>query len=867
MPPPFTFPTASSFRAHAEKREQRQGNSESTSKVSGSRFNPAAKIYEAASQLKSKPSLRRKKRHVSPPLSDSPSSSRRTKKPASSKQKSDAKRQVLANLKTYRVCLVERTSAVHKGRYRRPTLRKLEALDDAHHVQVVRLPKEDESVEDINSSVDDAFKPHFSEFEQPHGWVLLNVKGMGSGHQAYLKVARNDGQASTVDGVAWARATSSTSVRGGNSAFKNLVYIALKKGSRDLPLEGFSDYDDDSDECSNSEGDVNSPSDGKIHDEPATKPRSSTPPLTSSAPNATQGTSPTTAANTAGASDAGKTSASEDTRLHAESSSQSNFQWSIPTSFMETERLLHNMQAPDEREVWWHSTPETAFLFSGFFAQSPMFELAIQSVRTSSGSPVMLPLDLLLQQIEETLLSSLVFLEDLVRDLHLVENSERWLLDDDLRRFSDEFALGPYGLHGVVKTMRIVYDFLMEEHLFHAQRNRGSVFLRLEWISIRVRAALKSFRYRVERQLWDPVGGFRDVRVAFTHAEDAGYLKEATRAQWRHTKLWDFVGHDELFSSSADHLLAVLVEAFGHDTDPHLMNHYALTSGGYGVEGLFNDVINPILDVMPLDHPSYQVFYDIMERFASTLALKLRSAGKKAAPSEPTAPSSTDDHDGHNTSHGDYTNPERPRTRAYTKQNARQADPPPEEPSYFYVSSDESNASDGLSSEWEIPRSRKRRRTAANDGTYPDEPKPDERSPQQDATSASASDDHNAENDPPASERPELKGIQAHEQQLANAAALKGIRSWKTLVAKILQQFPHPKISKLTANPQASGPMCNVRRLEHNGAERDEELPIGSADLKQARQEHHALARQLRELTSAETSSKIKLDLHILVFV
>ena len=156
-----------------------------------------------------------------------------------------------------------------------------------------------------------------------------------------------------------------------------------------------------------------------------------------------------------------------------------------------------------------------------------MFKVAIQSVRTSAGASLVLPLDILLQQIETSLLSTLGFLEDLARDLHLVENSEQWLIEGNMRRFADEFALGPYGLHGVAKTLRIIYDFLLEAHLFPASSMvaRTSVYLRLEWISIRSRAALRCFRYRTERSLWDPVGGFRDIRIAFAHASEAGYLK------------------------------------------------------------------------------------------------------------------------------------------------------------------------------------------------------------------------------------------------------------------------------------------------------------------------------------------------------
>ena len=49
-----------------------------------------------------------------------------------------------------------------------------------------------------------------------------------------------------------------------------------------------------------------------------------------------------------------------------------------------------------------------------------------------------------------------------------------------------------------------------------------------------------------------------------------------------------------------------------------------------------------------------------------------------------------------------------------------------------------------------------------------------------------------------------------------------------------------------------------VSRLQDDAAQRDAEIQTLRADLKQARQDHQALERQLRELTSAETSTKVR---------
>ena len=49
-----------------------------------------------------------------------------------------------------------------------------------------------------------------------------------------------------------------------------------------------------------------------------------------------------------------------------------------------------------------------------------------------------------------------------------------------------------------------------------------------------------------------------------------------------------------------------------------------------------------------------------------------------------------------------------------------------------------------------------------------------------------------------------------------------------------------------------------VSRLQDDAAQRDAEIQTLRADLKQARQDHQAWERQLRELTSSETSTKVR---------
>ena len=55
--------------------------------------------------------------------------------------------------------------------------------------------------------------------------------------------------------------------------------------------------------------------------------------------------------------------------------------------------------------------------------------------------------------------------------------------------------------------------------------------------------------------------------------------------------------------------------------------------------------------------------------------------------------------------------------------------------------------------------------------------------------------------------------------------------------------------------------MSVVSRLQDDATQRDAEIHTLRADLKQARQDHQALERKIRELTSAETSTKVCLQL------
>ena len=138
----------------------------------------------------------------------------------------------------------------------------------------------------------------------------------------------------------------------------------------------------------------------------------------------------------------------------------------------------------------------------------------------------MLPPALLLQEIHDRLLPTLEFIEVLANELQVVKDPRRFLPVTSHRRLQEEFALGPYGIHGIMATLQLVYNFLLREDLLSdVAELRDLTFLQLEPLLIRIRALILSFRQWVPRRLWLPAGGFRALQVAYEDADEAGYLK------------------------------------------------------------------------------------------------------------------------------------------------------------------------------------------------------------------------------------------------------------------------------------------------------------------------------------------------------
>lgn len=138
----------------------------------------------------------------------------------------------------------------------------------------------------------------------------------------------------------------------------------------------------------------------------------------------------------------------------------------------------------------------------------------------------MLPPGLLLEEIRNRLIPTLEFIEVLANELQVVKDPRRYLQPGSSRRLREEFALGPYGIHGVMRTLQLVYNFLLREDLLlDVSELRDLTFLQLEPLIMRIRALVLSFRQWVSRRLWLPAGGFRALQVAYEDAEDAGYLQ------------------------------------------------------------------------------------------------------------------------------------------------------------------------------------------------------------------------------------------------------------------------------------------------------------------------------------------------------
>jgi hypothetical protein len=79
---------------------------------------------------------------------------------------------------------------------------------------------------------------------------------------------------------------------------------------------------------------------------------------------------------------------------------------------------------------------------------------------------------------------------------------------------------------------------------------------------------------------------------------------------------------------SMAHFKYTIVSDFGSATDAHFIRGSALLVGDLGIDGFMSNVVNKLLDVLPLEHSSYQPLLDLLSIFVKELVRKMVNCKK-----------------------------------------------------------------------------------------------------------------------------------------------------------------------------------------------------------------------------------------------
>jgi hypothetical protein len=66
-----------------------------------------------------------------------------------------------------------------------------------------------------------------------------------------------------------------------------------------------------------------------------------------------------------------------------------------------------------------------------------------------------------------------------------------------------------------------------------------------------------------------------------------------------------------------------IVSDFSSASDAHHIHGSALLVGDLGINGFMSNVVNELLDVLPLEHLSYQPLLDLLSTFVKELVRKM----------------------------------------------------------------------------------------------------------------------------------------------------------------------------------------------------------------------------------------------------
>ncbi|EJF59959.1 hypothetical protein DICSQDRAFT_171680 [Dichomitus squalens LYAD-421 SS1] len=554
---------SASFKAQAQKREEREAAASGSGASTSNAFDPTAKAYTTGSQLHSKPEPRKRKRASSPSVSGSAPAHKQTKK------------EVRVSMETYTVVLVPDTVDAHYGLCKQPSLYALQRLDKEGRVKSVSLPKDKVSNKDIVTAVCNTFKadPRFAVIDS--GWHLLRVLSQGTGRSATMELMEG-GSMNDITFEVWKKGVN-PSIRNAGPGYRHPVFIVLAMPNSPNEVHDSPSHDE--------------PTPSSVHDK--------------------------TGANT-------MSTPSEPTHNDYPDWQE----MPVPQAHQDLVRHLHYMHPPpvDSEDVdvsWWPESLTLQSPFNTFFSQKKLIEFALR--RMEPGTPTYSGVDdedLVTKWIPEVVFDPLAFIVRLATELKVLEEPKTLLSRTLEKRFVKDFALGPFGLHGVIPILDQLYGFVIYYVPLPAH-HRSTAYDHLELISQCALALVKHFKYVKPRWQYDPPGPFRDLSKVYDECEE--FLKDATHADWNSTPMKTFAGGSGLQYVTPQELVEILTQSFGHASDASAMNEYSLKAGEFGVGGVFSDLVEPLLDWLPLTHPGYKQYYQTLEVFCSALASRLRT--------------------------------------------------------------------------------------------------------------------------------------------------------------------------------------------------------------------------------------------------
>ncbi|KAF5339992.1 hypothetical protein D9611_012377 [Ephemerocybe angulata] len=516
--------------------------------------------------------------------------------------------------------LVHGTDAVDEGGLEQPSVASMRVLQKIRQVVYITI-----NVGMTPYDIDYAVRTGFSRCplvknateadplcDPIRGWRLLVPVPQGKGGRQLLEPLV-DGVGGSVEfhDILGARIAAH---RQAKAEFKNLVYIALSAGSGDIPVDGLSQYskkrkeepmaDSDSDGSDNDttgdRADSSSDNDDDTHND-----------LNNNSNNKPKSKKP----------------ASTKARRNPPSYDDESVGDFLHSSSLNTAyRLTVNVHpsAPGPKTSVWRTDssyqwpPTTMYPYSKPHQKLVQFNEALDSLTT--GTTFLGPdASTLLFPAINAFLPSLGFILELDETSHSAQATANGLDPGVGDEFDAVFRLGPHGLHPIISSMHRAYLVIQKaaagsptdmsnelNKMIDAMEPYGKAILNLVLVF--------RGRYGAKRSLYDPPG--------FSHFRSVLQLKAPYFAEAQPTEVLSVLQLN-ISTSSLDDFKLALTNDFGSLDDHLKMVDRKLLVGRFGMQGMLEEIFDPLLDDMDLDHPLYYPLFNMLEAFASALARKL----------------------------------------------------------------------------------------------------------------------------------------------------------------------------------------------------------------------------------------------------